>query len=112
MRRKKRNPLYLILSTLSLLSLIGIVVFLKPTATISLGFVAIPFIWLFFIPLVIFAFSTPSFLLKSRKHGVLIAIFVTSFFLFRLFHLTHPLFLVLLLGLFLTLELLFTSKHV
>lgn len=112
MRRKKRHSLYLILAILSLISLLLIIFLISPTSSLNLGIFKLSMVWIFFIPVVVFFFSLPTFLLKSKKHGILTAAFVTAYLVFRLAGLTHPLFLILLMGLFLTLELLFTSNRV
>lgn len=77
-----------------------------------MGILKIPVLWLFLFLTAIFCFCLPFYIFKSKKHGILVSLFVITYLFFRLGGLTHPLFLIILIGLFLTLELLFTSKHV
>ncbi|CAN5139461.1 hypothetical protein BH09PAT1_BH09PAT1_3040 [soil metagenome] len=111
MRRNKRQFIYLIFTIISALCTCLVLLFVSPVKPFSLGFITISPLILFFIPVLLFFFSLPSFILKSRKHGLLLSLFVLSYLIFRLTGLTHPIFLVLLLGLFLTLELLFSNKQ-
>ncbi|HVZ58773.1 MAG TPA: hypothetical protein VG935_03425 [Patescibacteria group bacterium] len=111
MRRKKRQLIYLILAVISFVSFIFIVLLVSPLKEISLGFIDISPLIIFFIPLVLFFFSLPTFIFRSKKHGVLLSLFVLVYLLMRIFGLTHPLFLVLLIGLLLTLELLFSPRQ-
>jgi hypothetical protein len=64
-----------------------------------------------FVPVLLFFFSLPTFLLKSRKHGILLSLFVLTFLSFRLVGLTHPIFLVILIGIFLSFELFFSNRQ-
>ena len=122
MRAKKRPLLLLFVGSISLALLIGLVAYADPdTALIppqTIGPLTIsnntllsfsPVIFFFFL-LAITLFSFVSYLFKSIKHGSLAAAFVIGYLLFRINGLTHPLFLILLIALFLTLELLFANK--
>jgi hypothetical protein len=122
MRTRRRSLSLLIIGILSFLVLIGLLYFFSPTATITISdilsnvpailntYVKIPTMALFFVLLAVFLFSIISFIFKSKIHGVLAAAFVTIYLLFRLNHLTHPFFLILLLALFVTLELFASNR--
>ncbi|GIW61345.1 MAG: hypothetical protein KatS3mg089_0197 [Patescibacteria group bacterium] len=111
MRRKRRTWKFLILSILSFIALLIIITTLSPYQNFSIKFASIPVVIIFYMLLALFIFSFFAFLLKSRKHGILLSIFTVIYFVFRANNLTHPFFFLLLLALFLTLELLFTSKR-
>lgn len=111
MRRKKRQFFFLVLTILSLIATLLVIFFLSPNHNLALGPLTLSPLIIFFIPLGIFFFSLPTFVLKSPKHGILLSLFVISYLIFRLTGLTHPIFLVLLIGLFLTLELLFSNRQ-
>jgi hypothetical protein len=61
--------------------------------------------------LFLFLFSTTTFITKNIKHGMLLGLFVICYLGLRLVNLTHPFFFLLLAGLFLMLELLFSYKR-
>jgi hypothetical protein len=111
MRRKKRSLFSLIGVLLSLGLLTILILFVAPNSSVSIGIITISTLWIFLLAVAIFCYSLPLFALKSKKHGILLSIFVITYFIFRLNGLSHPLFLIILIGLLLTLELLFTSKH-
>jgi len=123
MRHHQRPLVLLITAIISFLALCCFVYFVSPTKEITLPgsltdlpfsfdrFLHIPPISIFFVLIALFLFSAGSYLLKSKAHGILIAGFVVIYLLFRLNHLTHPFFLILLLALFFVLELLVSSKN-
>jgi hypothetical protein len=123
MRQHKRPLSLLIIGIISLLTLAALVYYFPPnnnltfpdtlvTIPFSLAkFIQIPPTIIFFVLLAIFLFSIGSFSFKSKAHGILIAGMVVIYLLFRLNHLTHPFFLILLLALFFTLEMLVSSKN-
>ena len=122
MRHQKRPLSLLIIGLISLVTLGCLIYFFTPTTNLtfpdtfaSLPFalnklIQIPLLLVFFILVAIFLFSTGSYIFKSKTHGVLIAGLVITFLLFRLSHLTHPFFLILLLALFFTLEMLVSNR--
>lgn len=110
MHRRRRPLVYLFLSILSLAGLIGLFFFVSPVYQIPLAVVQLPIIVPFFILLVLFCFSVVTYSFKSRKHGILFSLFVLTYLLLRMFGFTHPLFFLLLLGIFLTFEMLFANK--
>lgn len=65
-------------------------------------FIASLFCFLYFLALII---------LKSKKRGFLIALFVVVYLLFRLNKLNDPIFLILLIALFLVIEFIFPRKQ-
>jgi hypothetical protein len=111
MRRRKRSWLYLLTAAISLIATLLIIFFLSPSEKIQLGFLSVSPLVLFLAPLLLFFFSLPTFFLKSPKHGILLSLFVLLYMIFRVNNLTHPIFLFILLGIFLTLELFFSNRQ-
>jgi len=123
MRHRQRPLVLLITAIVSFIALCCFVYFIAPDTNISLQgeltglpfsldrFLSVPPLSIFFVLLAIFLFSAGSYILKSKMHGVLISSFVGIYLLFRLNHLTHPFFLILLLALFFVLELFISSKN-
>lgn len=120
MRRKKRPLWLLVLSILSLGGFIYLIFFTDPSDKISLSefFGQTPIssplnlstLILFFTVLFIFIFSFITYLLRSIRRGILSGIFVVSYLILRLNHLDQLFFLLVLLALFVTLELVFTRQ--
>lgn len=110
MRQRKRPLSYLIVSIALFVLLAWIVMFLSPTGQISLSILAIPILPIFLLLLFLFLFSLGTYIFKNKLQGLLIGLFVVSFFLFRLTNLTHPFFFILLAALFLTVELMITYR--
>jgi hypothetical protein len=122
MRHRRRPLSLLIIGILSLATLVSLIYFFPPNTNIALPtqnnnlpfslnqWLEIPPMILFFLLIAIFLFSTGSYIFKSRTHGVLIAGLVVIYLLFRLYHLTHPFFLILLLALFFSLEMFVSSR--
>src|SRR6266568_3929289 len=110
--RSRRRPLsLLIIGVISLLTLASLIYFFPPNSSLTLDkFTQISPLILFFVLVTIVLFSIGSYLLNSKKKGILIAGFVIIFLLFRLTHLTHPFFLILLLALFFSLEMFVSSR--
>jgi hypothetical protein len=112
MLKRKGFFLLLFVCFLSLGSILGLLFFLSPTFQFSVGFTSLSIFPLFFVFLFLFLFSLVAVLSRSKKHGILLGLFVDSYLLLRLEKLTHPFFLVLLAAIFLALELLFTRRKV
>ncbi len=103
--KRKRSILFLVIGLISLFSLGFLVYAIDPNFQINILTLSIPMLPIFMILLFATLFFLGSFAFKSKTHGVLIGVFVIIYLLFRLNHLTHPFFLILLFALFLTLEL-------
>jgi len=119
MRRKKRALWLLVLSFSSLATLIYLVVSFSPSKQFTLPLEAasdaakwghFPLLPVFFILLFLFVFSLIAYLLNNARRGLFAAFFITTYLLLRFFHLTHIFFLIILIALFFTLELLFTNR--
>ncbi len=88
-----------------------LIFYFPPTYQLLIYKYHISILYLFFISLFFFLYFTGAFILKSKKHGFFIAFFAISYLIFRLNNLTDPLFLFLLIALFLTVEFLFTRNY-
>lgn len=108
-RKKKFSFKYLFLTILSLLTLCIEIILFPPSYILDLSNFKIPIIYLFLITLFSFSYFAVMLISRSHKHSILVALFIVAYLLFRLNNLTHPLFLFLLIALFLTLELLFSK---
>ena len=110
MNRSKRHPLLLVISLVSLTALALLVNLFPPNWSLVVGHWSLATLSLFFPLFFLFIFSSIAYLFKSKVHGNLIASFTIIYLIFRLNNLTHPFFLVLLLLLLVTLELLVSYK--
>jgi hypothetical protein len=107
---KKRPMRLLLLSVLSLILILFVVFMLPPSFVIDLSGIklsVVPFLFLF---TGIFVFSVVTYIFGNAKHGILASLFVLIYFWLRLNKLFHPMFTLLLVALFLTLELLFSAR--
>lgn len=103
MRRNKRKKLYLTL-ILAILFWLGwlALVFLYPPLNNFL-------IFSFFVLLFLALFLTASLIFKNSRRGLFLTLFIISFLLLRLFKLANLLNIIFLAGIFLSLELYFSS---
>lgn len=106
----KRYWYFLLVGILALFALLYIFFSVSPATEFTISTIKIPVLYLFLVLIGITLFSLSTFFLASKKHGILISIFVLLYLWMRMNNLLHPLFTILLVGLFLTLELLFSAK--
>ena len=120
MNRRKRPFWLFIISTLSLAGLIYLIITYSPNYQFSLPFEALakwgiynfqfPILYIFFLLFFIFLTSIISYLLRSPRRAILIGLLTIIYFIFRMFHLNSPYFLLLLLALYISLELFFKKN--
>ena len=120
MRQQKRPLSLLIIGILSLLTLASLVYFFSPNTNLMLPqtpetlgltkYLQLSPIPPFFILTAIAFFCLGTYLFKNKAHGILLAGFVIVYLLFRLNHLDHPFFLIILVALLLVLELFVSSR--
>jgi hypothetical protein len=122
MRHRKRPLSLLIIGIICLILLACLIYFFSPytNLTFSQNYVSIPFsldkliqippMIVLFILTAISLFTLGTYTFKSKTHGILIAGLFVTYLLFRLNNLTNPFFLILLLALFFTLEMLVSSR--
>lgn len=101
----------IVFALFSLAASILLVFYFPPTYQISIQQYHFPILYLFFISLFSFLFFIIAIILRSKKHGFFIGLFVVTYLIFRLNDLTHPLFVFLLIALFLVTEFLFTGHN-
>lgn len=99
---------HFIYTLLFLAAAVALIIYLPPTYQISAIYLKVPIMIPFFIIIFLFFYSLGMLLFGRKKHALIIASFVASYLLFLLNNLTQPLFLILLLALFLVAEFLFT----
>gem|GEM_PF-1312001 len=109
MKRNKRRIVHAIASVIFLIILLYLFFSFPPTTALSLGSMKLSILIPVFLLLFLFLLSFITAIFKSYSHGLLTGTFVVVYLLLRINGLTHPLFLILLLGLFLTLELLMSK---
>lgn len=88
-----------------------LIFYFPPTYQIQVLQYNLPIIYPFLISVFCFFFFLGAFTLKSKKHGLFLGFFVVLYLIFRLNNLTHPLFLILLIALFLVVEFLFAQHN-
>lgn len=107
-----RRPLkFLFLGLVALSGLVLLVIMFPPTVSLTVGPLQLSITLLFFALVGSTVFGLTTFVTNRKKHGLLLSLFIMSYLWLRLNSLFHPLFLILLIALFLTLELLFTAKE-
>ena len=101
---------YLIYSLFFFVATVALIIYFPPTYQISIMRFRLPIMIPFFIVIFLLLYCLGMLFFRSKKHGLIIASFAVSYLLFRLNNLTHPLFFILLLALFLVVEFLFTQR--
>lgn len=110
MRQHKRSLPFLLLSLLLFAALVGLLFFLPPTVYLTTVPFSFTTLYLFFPLVFLFLFFSSAYFLKNKTQGLLIALFVITYLLFRLNNLTHPFFFFLLATLFVALGFLFNYR--
>jgi len=110
LHKRKRNIWLLVASLVSLATFIAFIILVPPNSVIQIIWLSISILPIFFLLLSLVLFFMASYIFKSVKHGILLFLFVLIYLIFRLNNLTHPFFLILLIALFLTLELLVSYR--
>ncbi|OGH19049.1 MAG: hypothetical protein A3F31_01245 [Candidatus Levybacteria bacterium RIFCSPHIGHO2_12_FULL_38_12] len=110
MRQRKKLFPFLVLSILSFLGILYVFFFLPPDFIFFTVNHELSTVWLFFLLLFIFFLSLTFYLLVSLKRATFVGLFVVVFLWLRLIHLTHFLYPILLLLLFILLDLSFQKR--
>ena len=108
--RKRHNYIYLLIVILFGIITIYIIKTFPPTYKIPIQSVELPILPLFFISLVGFIFSALTFIFIKKTQGIIVSIFVVTYLILRLIGLTHWIFLILVIALFITTELFIFRK--
>jgi len=110
-RTLKKRPFIYTLLTLFFLTLFSLFIYYIPPAyQFQISNFKFQIIYVFFALLFCLLTSAGALVFRSFKHGILIALFVCLFLIFRLNDLTHPFFVFMLAALFVTLELFFSYR--
>ena len=110
MKRSGRRISFIILSVLFFLSLIYFVIFLPPNFQFNLKGVNISVLLPFFASLFLTLYFLFAFIFNKNKQGLLFGLLAVSYLFLRLNGFTHLLFLILLLILFISFELLIYKR--
>src|SRR3989304_6596763 len=110
MKRRGRKFYFLVLSIISLVSLLYLVFVFPPTYQFQISNFKFQILYPFFFLLFSFLYFLFSFLFASKRRGLFVGAFAVTYFVLRLNNLTHPLFLILPLILFVSLELFFINR--
>lgn len=108
--RKRHNFIYLLLAILFGIITAYLLYTFPPTHKFSISKLQIPVIPIFLISLTGFTFSTLTFIFIQKTQGIIISFFVILYLILRLIGLTHWIFLVLFIALFVTIELFVLKK--
>lgn len=108
--RKRHNYIYLLLAILFAILTGYIFLNFPPEFKFQFLNLKISIIPFFFISFSIFIFSLTTFLFIQRLHGILFVIFILGYISMRLVGLTHWIFLLLVVALFITAELFIIKK--
>ncbi|MBI4098125.1 MAG: hypothetical protein HY426_03720 [Candidatus Levybacteria bacterium] len=108
--RKRYNFLYLLFAILFAISTGYIFVNFSPNHKFELSNFEIPILPIFLTSLSVFVFSFITFLLKRKLQGIIVFSFILFYLVIRLIGLTHWLFGVLIIALFITVELFILKK--
>ena len=108
--RKRHNYIYLLLGILFAVATIYLVVNFPPTYKFGAMDFAIPILPIVLISLVGFIFCTLTFFFREKTQGIIVSAFVILYLILRLIGLTHWIFAVLSIALFVTAELFVLKK--
>src|SRR3972149_9615852 len=110
MKRRRRKFYFLVLSIISLVSLLYLVFVFPPIYQFQISNFKFQILYPAFILLFSFLYFLFSYVFTDKKQGLLIGGLAVLYLILRMVILTHPLFLILLLILFVSLELFFINR--
>ncbi len=108
--RKRHNYAYLLASVLFLILISYLFVNFSPFHKFVISNLKIPILPIFFTLLGLLFFSLSTFLFIQKQHGVVLTLTILGYLLMRLVGLTHWIFLGLMVGLIVVLELFIIKK--
>lgn len=110
-KRRRRKPISSYFFFVIFFVFLLIIIFkLPPNQALTVSGFKLPIVPIFFIDLYLSIFFLFYFIF-NKLQGTLFASFISFYLLLRYAHLTHPFFLVVTLGLFITLELFFYKRR-
>lgn len=108
--RRRRNYVYLLFSILLAIALMYVIKNLPPSYMIPVMNFGFPILPVFFLLLAGFIYSLLTFIFIQKTQGILVAFFVILYLILRLLGLTHPIFAVIILVLFIVSEFIILKK--
>lgn len=109
MRTRKKFLPFLVYSVLSLIVFMMVINFLEPLKDLPvLGFGLHPLL-LFFVFLFLTVYFLSSYILLSRRRGVLVSVFILTFFILRFLNINNLLYLILVMVILLLIEWLYSK---
>ena len=108
--RKRHNYIYLLISILLAIIISYLFVNFSPFHKFRISNISIPILPIFFASFGFLIFSLSTFIFIGKHHGVIITLVTLGYLIMRLIGLTHWIFLVLVLGLLIVLELFIIKK--
>lgn len=111
MRKSRRNYLNLAVSLTCLGLLIYFILNFAPDKNFSILKLSLPTLPVFFLLFFAAIYEALAYFLNNKRQGFFISLFTTIYLILRFFKLTHPFFLILILALFVTFELLFRKRN-
>lgn len=109
-RFSKKRVLLLAVSIISCLAMLYLFIFQPPQQTINIYTVAIPVLLFFFISFFTWTTTLVWYITKNLRRGVLFGGCLITLLLLRYFQFTNPLYILLTILIFITLELTFKEK--
>jgi len=108
--RKKRKIVPFLISLVFLGTTTYIIVNYPPTLSLPVLNYKVPILYVFFVSFFLFITYFFAYILRDLRRGLFTALFVTAFLLLNFYRLGQPIFVILLIAIFITLELLFTRR--
>jgi hypothetical protein len=108
--RRKRKIIPLLISFVFLAITIYVIVSYSPAYSLTILNQKLSILYIFFTSLFLFITYFFACILRNLRRGLFIAVFVISFLLLNYFKLGQPIFIILLLAIFVAIELLFTRR--
>ncbi|MEK9176532.1 MAG: hypothetical protein AAB520_03750 [Patescibacteria group bacterium] len=108
--RKRHNYVYLLLSILLAISTAYLFINFSPDYKFTISNFGIPVLPLFFASLISFTFTSLTFFFIQKTQGIIISTLILFYLILRLLGLTHWIFAIMFLSLFITAELFVLKK--
>lgn len=110
MRRRRKFFPFLIFGILFFFSLVFLIFFYSPNSYLTIGTLTVSTTILFFLLLFLFCSLISFYIFLNIRRGIFIGMCVVGYFLLRMLDLSHPVYVLLLIILFVVLELLFRKR--
>ena len=108
--RKRHNYIYLLLAILLAISTVYLFLNFPPDYSFEIANIGIPILPIFLASSIGSIFSACTFIFIQKAQGIILSLLVLVYLIFRLIGLTHWIFAILILALFITIELFVLKK--